>query len=139
MKTKSRPLNQSECFICSFKEAKDVFKDTDITLDFGYLGRDYGTFANTPDARYLKTKIQGRVVASMYMSPRQACSILSFYVIKKNTLTTLLIQKFEKDFLPIFYEFYQMWLYNKEDDNIIGLMLVELLDGKLKLHQINYR
>ena len=44
MKVKVRPLNEGETFCCSIRKAKEVFRNTDVYLDFSYLGRDYSTW-----------------------------------------------------------------------------------------------
>ena len=65
MEVKVRPLNRGETFCCSVKTAKEMFKNTDIYLDFAYLGRNYRTWAETPDAYYWKRNVKGRILATM--------------------------------------------------------------------------
>ena len=54
MELKVGRLNNGEMFCCSGKKAKDLFKDTEIHLNFAFYGRIYGTFAETKAGYYLK-------------------------------------------------------------------------------------
>lgn len=135
MEIKKRPLNTGETFCCSMKEAKEVFKDTAVFLDFAYLGRDYGTFARTPDRYYLQRKVTGRIVAHMNMYSKDKRPIIGFYVLKEKDFPSELRTEFEQKYLPEFYR-----LYNElfDDQSLISTtkqMMVELVDGKLKLHE----
>lgn len=138
MEIKTRPLNKGEIFPCSFKSAKSVFKDTAVTLNFGYTSRIYGTFARTPDAFYLKNKIGGSVIAAMSMYPRQENPLLCFYVLKKESFPSQLQKEFESKYLFRFYDFYQKLLKDNTLNDKEMLMLVELLGGTLKLHLVKY-
>ena len=53
MQVRVRPLNKGEVFCCSLSAAKKVFKDTGITLNFAYYGRNYSAFDNTFYSSYL--------------------------------------------------------------------------------------
>lgn len=138
MKVKSRPINNGETFICSFSAVKSLFKKTEIHLDFAYLGRTYSTFARTPDAFYLKKNVLGRIVASSYMSPNRTDPILSFFPIKRDEVSTKLIEEFENIYLQKFYDLYMSLLDFKSCNDFTQLIMVELLDGKLKLHEFKY-
>ena len=135
MKINARPLNEGETFVCSMKKAKEMFKNTDVHLNFAYYTRDYGTFAETQDRYFVKKNITGRVVASMYMHSGYKSPILSFYVIGKNNFCDELRVEFEQKYLPEFYKLYQTML--KDDGLIINtkLMLVEYVNNELKLHE----
>lgn len=139
MEIKIRPLNEGELFPCSYKRAKELFKNTSVVLNFAYTSRVYGTFENTKDKFYLKNKIQGKIISSMYMYPRQAKPLLNFYVIKKSDFTSNLQNEFEKKYLPAFYDLYQV-LSNANDQNTnTTLLMVELLGERLILHQLKLR
>ena len=56
MKINARPLNEGETFVCSMKKAKEMFKNTDVHLNFAYYTRDYGTFAETQDRYFVKKR-----------------------------------------------------------------------------------
>ncbi len=135
MEIRTRPLNRGECFPCSFSQAKDIFKNTTVVLDFAYLERNYSAFANSKAGFYLKNKIKGYIILSMYMQPRDPRPILCFYVLNDRVFNSNLQNEVVQKFLPEYYRFYQMQL---EGDIIEGknLMLVELIDGQLKLHRI---
>ncbi len=118
------------------KKAKEVFRDTDVYLNFSYLGRDYGTFAYTPDAYYIIHKIKGRVLASLYMHENYPEPILSFYVVRSTDVyTDDMREEFERKYL---FEFRRLYFEMKNIKQTTGkckMMLVELLNGKLKLHE----
>ena len=135
MEIKTRPLNTGETFACSFKKAKDVFKNTKVVLNFAYTGRDYGAFANTPSASYLKRNIKGRVIAFMCLYPSKERGMLCFFVIKKHDFNEPLKLDFEENFLPLFYDFYKKLSSDLSLNTVSEVMLVELIGGKLKLHQ----
>ena len=79
--------------------ALEMFKNTDVHLNFAYYTRDYGTFAETQDRYFVKKNITGRVVASMYMHSGYKSPILSFYVIGKNNFCDELRVEFEQKYL----------------------------------------
>ena len=78
MKIDSRPLNKGETFCCSMRAAKELFRNYNITLNFSYLGRDFGTFAETPDRYYVERNVKGRIVSSLYMRTNDKNAILSY-------------------------------------------------------------
>jgi len=135
MEIHCRPLNSGEMFCCSAKKAKDIFKDTEIHIDFAYLGRDFSTFAETPDAYYCKRCVKGRVIASLFMQSNNKKAILSFYVLKESMFSYELKKEFEQVHLPEFYRLYQNLINDHTLSRSNVLMLVELIDGKLKLHE----
>lgn len=134
MKIQIRPLNKGETFCCSVRAAKEMFKNTDINLNFAFYSRDYGTFAHSPDAYYLKNNIKGRVIAALYAHNKTTHTNLSFYVIKKNEFTQKIIEDFEKSFLPKFYDFYHNHLQIESLSDKTAMMLVELYKHQLIMH-----
>ena len=135
MKVKVRPLNEGETFCCSLRKAKEVFRNTDVYLDFSYLGRDYSTWAETPDAYFWKRNVKGRIVASMLTHSGTESPILSFYVVKEDIFPIECKMEFEQKYLPEFYRLYETML--NENGSIINtkLMIVEYIENKLKLHE----
>jgi hypothetical protein len=118
------------------KKAKDLFRDTEIQLDFAYLGRDFREFAERPVTYYWKRNIKGRIIASLYMSIKQKKPILSFRVLKENVFSNELKTEFEQSFLQ---EFYDVYIKQLNENALTGkeiFMCVELLDGKLIKHLI---
>ena len=136
MEIKIRPLNTGESFLCSIKKAKEVFRDTSVTLSFAYTSRIYGTFSRTPDAFYLKNKIKGTVVASMAMHPTEKTPLLCFYVLKKKDISSQIQHEFETKFLLEFYHFYQTIANDQTLNNSSEKILVELLNGRLNMHKL---
>lgn len=139
MKIDVRPLNKGETFCCPIKSVKEIFKNTSVHLNFAYLGRNFGTFAYTSDAYYMKNNIRGIVISSMYMRPRDEEPIYSFYVIKEELCSPEIKEEYEKKYLPLYYQLYESQV---NDNNIIiktTFQLVELFDGKLILHKGIYR
>lgn len=137
MKVKIRPLNKGELFPCTLKRAKELFEETAVILDFAHTGRTYVTFANTPSGFYLKNEIKGIVIASMYMYPGIKDPLLSFFVLKKTEFTFQLQDEFENKYLPEFYNFYH--LLSNAGSGESQTLLVELIDGKLRLHRVRLR
>lgn len=137
MEIKIRPLNKGEIFPCSIRSAKKVFSDTPVILNFAYTSRIYGTFSHTPPAYYLKNKINGTVIASSCIHPREKQILLSFFVLKETQYTDELRKEFESKYLLEFYKLYKEMLDNTTLNEKAILMLVELVDDKLKSHLIN--
>lgn len=136
MKVYFRPLNSNEIFPCSVRKAKEIFRNTDVTLSFAYGCRIYGAFLNTPPAFYLKNKIKGRVIADTTMYPRLKNMHISFFVIKAKDYNAQLQKEFEEKYLMEFYRLYESMLNDSTLNNKGVSMLVELIDGKLKLHVV---
>lgn len=130
-----RPLNKGEFFCCSIKKAKEIFGNTEVYLDFAYLGRNYKTFSETADGYYWKNNIKGRVIASLMMRVRDASPILSFYVIKSDEFSEALREEFETKYLCRFYTLYLNQMKSNSLTNDTRLMLMEIVDGKLILHE----
>ena len=135
MKIRVRPLNNGESFCCSVKAAKHIFQDTGVILNFAFHSRDYGTFAHTPAAYYFKNHIKGRVVASLYAHSDTEDSILSFYVLKQETISLKLKCEFETVYLPRFLDFYHSQLKKNTLSDSVAMMLVELYNGQYILHK----
>ncbi len=139
MKIKSRPLNIGELFPCSFSRAKNVFKETDVFLNFSYTSRGYGTFANTPDAFYLKNNVKGKIIASMYTFPGNDKPLLNFFCIKATEYDDFLKQQFEIEILPSIFGFYSEILQKNAINHDTFVFLVELIDGCLKTHRYTFK
>ena len=135
MEIKIRPLNKGETFCCSVKCAKSFFKTTEILLNFAFSGRDYSTFAHTKDSYYLKSKIKGRVVASLYAHSKTEKSILSFYVVKQNDFSQNLKNQFELIYMPKLVDFYHSQLKREDLSDHTKMILIELYCGQLFLHE----
>ena len=140
MEIKVRSLNKGECFCCSMKSAKEMFKNTPIKLNFAYYSRDYKTFAETTDSYFLKRNISGRVVVSFYMHSGLENPSLNFYVIKEINYSEKLRMEFEKTYLTALMEFYRSMLVESFSNLVqTKVMLVELLDENFKSHTISLR
>lgn len=136
MKVLSRPVNKGETFPCSFRSAKELFKDTDVTLNFS---RTYGTFVNTPDMFYCRNNIRGIILSSMYMYAGNHDAMLSFYVVKSNRFNRDLQTEYESEFLPQYLQLYKRLVVAGPHNSETTVMLVELVDNALKLHTFKFR
>lgn len=130
-----RPLNKGECYCCSIKKAKEIFKDTEIDLCFSLGGRTCRKEKRDNGTSYLKHYVKGVVVAKMYAHHKVARNMLYFYTIKESEYPKELQKEFESKYLPEFYRLYMSQLTSIDLTGATRLMLVELLDGKLKLHE----
>lgn len=135
MEIKKRPLNIGETFCCSMKKAKETFKDTNIFLNFAYVGRHFSTFAESPDGYYWHRNVKGRVICSMQTFSGQERPLLCFHVLNEKNFPVELKDEFEQKYLPEFYRLYQTLLNDQSLITTHKLMLVEFIDGKLKLHE----
>lgn len=136
MRMLSRPLNKGETFCCSMRTVKELFREHNITLDFSYLGRDFGTFAETPDRYYVERNVKGRIVSSLYMRTNDKNAILSFYVLKEQNYSPELKKQYEKEFLPEYLRMYKELTKDPEAKKIDDkMMLVTLKDGKFNLYE----
>ena len=138
MKVLSRPLNKGETFPCSIRSAKELFKDTDVTLNFSYTARTYGTFVNTPDMFYCRNNIRGVILSSMYMYTCNHDAMLSFYVVKSNKFNRDLQTEYESEFLPQYLQLYKRLVVVGPHNSETTVMLVELVDNALKLHTFKF-
>jgi len=139
LEVKTKPLNAGETFCCSMKKAKELFNGTAVFLNFAYLGRDFATFAETPDRYYWKKSVKGRIIVSAQMRSREERPIISFYVLREKDFSAELKAEFEQKYLPEYYRLYQELLNDQSLTITTKLMLVELFDGKLKLHETTLR
>lgn len=139
MKVLSRPLNKGETFPCSIRSAKELFRDTDVILNFSHAGRTYGTFVNTPDMFYCRNNIRGIVLSSMYMYAGNHDAMLSFFVVKSNEFNYDLQKEYESKFLPQYLQLYKSLVSDEPHNSVTTVMLVELVDKVLKLHTFKFR
>jgi len=135
MEVKIRPLNKGETFCCSINCAKKIFKNTAVFLNFAFLGRNYSTFANTTDSYYLKNKIKGRVIASLYAHSKTGKSILSFYVLRQDDFSQDFKKQFELIYLPKLLDFYHSQLKRNDLLDHTKMILIEFYKDQLLLHE----
>ena len=129
MEIRVRPLNKGETFACSIKKAKNIFKSTDVVLNFAFATRQYGLY------NIYSKKNNNRVVASMHMYNEQKRVLLNFYALKQDIFTETLKEEFENNFLVKFYDFYQSLQIDKNLISKDHLMLVELNNGELRMYE----
>lgn len=135
MQVKVRPLNAGETFCCSIKKAKAVFRDTNVYLNFAFFGRDFGTFARTADRFYCERNVRGIVVSNMHIYSRSERPMLSFYALREKDFPEERKREFEQKYLPKYYTLYQEMLYDWSLIRVFKFMLVEWINGELKLHE----
>ena len=71
------------------------------------------------------------------MLPGVAQTILSFYVVKKKFFSEDLKTEFEQVYLPEYYEIYNE-MVNANEFEKRRMVLVEHIDGKIKLHDVRF-
>lgn len=135
MQVRVRPLNKGEVFCCSLSAAKKVFKDTGITLNFAYYGRNYSAFDNTFYSSYLASNIKGYIIAFMSMESNYDHPILSFYALRETMFSPLMRREFEAKYLPEFLHLYNKQMSDKTLKTITEFIIVELWDGKMVFHR----
>jgi len=136
MKIYKKPINKNEAFCCSLKAAKEAFKDTEISLNFAGLGRNFAVFGESPIWYYMKRNIKGHIIAELNMTGGfSTAAILSFYVFNNNVLTKEIMELFESTYLCKLYQIYQETSV-VNNCNKHKLVVIELFDGKLKLHDV---
>ena len=135
MKVYSRPLNQGEKFCVSIKAAKDTFQNTEIKLCFGEFRRHYVPYPNEIGYSYYKKNIKGVVVAGMVIHPGVHDPLLSFYVVKAETVSDILQSRFEKDVLPQLLDIYTQSLPCDKEYSKPFVVSVELLNNEFIIHR----
>jgi len=135
MKVSVRPLNKGETFCCSIKRAKELFKETPMHLNFSYYGRDFCAFAESPSWYFYKKRVRGRVLSFIQLSENYPHPLLSFYVVKEVNFGPELKKQYEEKFLPEYLRLYKEMTDIQQPIGIEKIMLVELIDGKLVLHE----
>lgn len=133
MQIYKRQINKNEIFCCSLKDAKELFRDTEVNLQFAYPLRDYEYFYQYMS--FLKKHVKGKVIASMEMAAHQTDPSLSFYVLNEKEFSEELKKEFKSNVLPKFYQFYLSKLY----DSAIHMptlyhMLAEILGNKINIY-----
>lgn len=137
MQIKSRAINNKETFCCSFKKAKELFKNTDVVLSFGYTSRSFGTFVGTPDYYYVKRNIKGKILASMYSYSIEQTPLLCFFPTAKAEFNEKLRQVFEETYLPKFYDIYLNRVPNEKASKT-KVLLIEFVENTLKEHVFQF-
>jgi len=135
MEIKKGSLNKGETFCVSVKSVKEVFKSTNILLNFAWTSRYAGAFLESPLAYYMKRNIKGKIIAAMHMSARQERPVLSFYIMRDNAEIEWIKRDFELNYLNKFRELYDELVHYSLIDLPSYYMCVEFIDGKLKLHK----
>ena len=134
MKINYRPLNSGESFYTSVKAAKAIFKNTEIKLCFGAYGRQYCPYKNEFGYGYYKKNIHGTVVATTFLHPGVKYTLLNFYVVKSESISSTLRDIFENDILHKLYDLYSQICLDCSSPRST-MIFVELLNGKFYIHQ----
>ena len=137
MDIKSRPLNKGEIYGCSFKKAKEIFKDTDIHLSYGVGGRYFGYFLGTPLATYCNKHLFGRVIASMGVCANIQATTVTFYALKKTEFSEELQCEFEEKILPRYLKVFNEVSNLGETTLVYKYLITALYKGKLVYHEVN--
>ena len=123
--------NTHETYCCSLRLLKDTFKDTNITIDFGYFSRKHSTNIYNREHFFCKKNIRGEVVLSLEMVNSIDSPILSLYSISTKKNNILKIQEeFNCNIIDKVKEFYIEHL-NSIRDSFHYILLVDLFEGHL--------
>lgn len=139
MKIYYRQLNKGEIYCCSVKKAKELFKETEAKLNFTHGGNEFEKNLEHPMYRYAKKVVKGKVIAHAIFMSGYDEALINFLGLPYFEYSQNLQKEFEENYLP---EFYNLYIAQKNDQKMIPLsklMIVELIDGKLKLHRTNLK
>lgn len=108
---------------------------TDVQLNFTYGSNSFNKRLQHPVYHYANKKVVGKVIAYTILYLRQKDSLLNFFKLKEDEYSQELKKVFDEKFLPEFYDYYWENLHNQSI--LVGskLLLIELLNGKLKKHE----
>ena len=138
MEVKTCPLNRGEIVCCAIKDAKEIFKDTKVSLNFALsYARTYSAEERTKDYSYSKRNIKGCVICSADAVSTAVGSNASvwFYALKQDNYTEELRKEFTQKCLPQIYSVCMEVLNNNTVQDISMRALVELYNGKLIFHK----
>lgn len=131
----SRPLNKGETYCCSLKKVKEVFYGTNVNIDFGFGGRDFGYLLGSPLATYCNKHIFGRVIASMETHAGIKVANIGFCVLKEKDFHKELKSEFEEKILPQYLKIFNE-VSNLNSTTLRHVfVLTELYQGKLINHE----
>ena len=128
--------NRGETYICSVKRAKEVFRETEVHLDFGYFSKYFSLRNAYYEYFYCRKNIKGKIVFATKHNLGRIDPIYSFYLQKEQECSEGLKKEFEEKYLPQLYALYKQY---SGDDRLIAeyhFICVELYNGKLKLHDV---
>ena len=128
--------NRGETYICSVKRAKEVFRETEVHLDFGYFSKYFSLRNAYYEYFYCRKNIKGKIVFSTHQGLRKLDPLYFFYLQKEQECSEGLKKEFEEKYLPQLYALYKQY---SGDDRLIAeyhFICVELYNGKLKLHDV---
>ena len=134
---KIKPLNKDEVYCCGVNKIKKLFKDSSVQICFTSQGRSFQKNFQHPMYQYAKKKVNGTVVAYMCMSAGEEAPLLVLHSFKTNIFSSELISKFEEEFLICFFRFYSEQSITSSLARNWRLLLVELHNGNLILHNTN--
>ena len=127
--------SNGEVHCCSVKKAKEIFRETEVDLNFGWLGKYYFKGGRSDKVyNFVKKIIQGKIIFSTYFSNQKANPILSFYLIKEEECTAELREEMETKYLPLLYTEYCRFLNDQTLISNYTFICIELFEGKLYYH-----
>ena len=108
---------------------------TDVQLNFTYGSNGFNKRLQHPVYRYANKEVVGKVIAYTILYLRQKDTLLNFFKIKEEEYSQELKKGFDEKFLPQFYDYY--WENLRNQSILVGskMLLIELLNGKLKKHE----
>ena len=76
--------SNGEVHCCSVKKAKEIFRETEVDLNFGWLGKYYFKGGRSDKVyNFVKKIIQGKIIFSTYFSNQKANPIQHFRIVKQ--------------------------------------------------------
>jgi len=132
MKVHYQRYNKGVKYCCPSKLVKELFRNTDITLNFGGYVRKYDPFPNELGYSYFSKKIKGVIISKLTTMYSGSIPTLCFYLIKETEWTSELQYKFENEVLQQLFDFYNDMILS---DRKYECVLVELLNEQLIIHK----
>ena len=135
MKINYIPLNKGETYCCSLKKVKVLFKNTSVVLSFTHGDTVFRKALHHPVYRYVNKYVKGKVLVYVQCYSGQSDPLICFFRLKTEDYSNDLIEQFEEFYLQQIYNFYLNQLNNQDISGKRKLMVIELIDGKFKLHE----
>jgi len=129
-----RPLNKGETYCCSVSIAKEIFKNTQVKLNFTKCGNEFKNGFEHPIYRYARKTVKGQVIAYFTNTSREKSPLINFFSIKQDIYPDDLKKKFNELFLPEFYNLYSKKISDNALIESISIVIVELYDENIIMH-----
>ena len=128
--------SKCEVHCCSIKKAKEIFRETEVILDFGLLGKYFRLkdYRDNKVYNFVSKKIRGKIIFDTTFSNREADPILTFFLLKEEECTAELREEMEMKYLPLLYTEYCRFLNDQTLISNYTFICIELFECKLYYH-----